>query len=245
MKTQARLSSNFFVRPSVHKRAHQASKHWQLRTAMKNDDTSFDCNRFRTLKTITIPGHRKLYCDDHRKRGDKQKANSFFGVGAPEALVIGVVALVVFGPKGLADLAKQLGQTLRQFKPTIQELQEVSREFQETLSQEIGVDDITRPLAQPQKRMKPVRDAKVEDDDMRTRESAKVKFETSTTSSAQREMIEQSKRAAWGGNVPGNLSTSDDVTAFVGDAVVVADDVQEEAVMREYDYTDTTKTTSN
>ena len=34
-------------------------------------------------------------------------------MGAPEALVIGVVALLVFGPKGLADIAKQLGQTLR------------------------------------------------------------------------------------------------------------------------------------
>lgn len=29
---------------------------------------------------------------------------SLFGVGAPEALVIGVVALLVFGPKGLAEV---------------------------------------------------------------------------------------------------------------------------------------------
>lgn len=50
---------------------------------------------------------------------------SLFGVGAPEALVIGVVALLVFGPKGLADIAKQLGSTLRAFQPTIRELQEV------------------------------------------------------------------------------------------------------------------------
>jgi len=28
-----------------------------------------------------------------------------FGVGAPEALVIGVVALLVFGPKGLAEVS--------------------------------------------------------------------------------------------------------------------------------------------
>lgn len=27
-----------------------------------------------------------------------------FGVGAPEALVVGVVALIVFGPKGLAEV---------------------------------------------------------------------------------------------------------------------------------------------
>lgn len=33
---------------------------------------------------------------------------SFFGVGAPEALLVGVVALVVFGPRGLAEV-KSLG----------------------------------------------------------------------------------------------------------------------------------------
>lgn len=30
---------------------------------------------------------------------------SLFGVGAPEVLVIGVVALLVFGPKGLAEVS--------------------------------------------------------------------------------------------------------------------------------------------
>lgn len=75
---------------------------------------------------------------------------SFLGVGAPEAFVVGVVALIVFGPKGLADVrlrtgssfafrmilcaradaskgsvqvAKSVGKTLKSFQPTIQELQ--------------------------------------------------------------------------------------------------------------------------
>jgi hypothetical protein len=34
-------------------------------------------------------------------------ARSFLGVGAPEALLVGVVALVVFGPKGLADVSRR------------------------------------------------------------------------------------------------------------------------------------------
>ncbi|XP_031503151.1 sec-independent protein translocase protein TATB, chloroplastic [Nymphaea colorata] len=67
---------------------------------------------------------------------------SLFGVGAPEALVIGVVALLVFGPKGLAEVARNLGKTLRAFRPTIQELQEVSRDFKSTLQREIGLDDV-------------------------------------------------------------------------------------------------------
>ncbi|KAL7107086.1 hypothetical protein ACP275_06G032400 [Erythranthe tilingii] len=71
---------------------------------------------------------------------------SLFGVGAPEVLVIGVVALLVFGPKGLAEVARNLGQTLRAFQPTIRELQEVSREFKSTLEREIGLDDIDKPL---------------------------------------------------------------------------------------------------
>lgn len=67
---------------------------------------------------------------------------SLFGVGAPEALVIGVVALLVFGPKGLAEVARNLGKTLRAFQPTIRELQDVSREFKSTLEREIGLDDV-------------------------------------------------------------------------------------------------------
>ncbi|PIN20282.1 hypothetical protein CDL12_07030 [Handroanthus impetiginosus] len=67
---------------------------------------------------------------------------SLFGVGAPEALVIGVVALLVFGPKGLAEVARNFGKTLRGFQPTIRELQEVSREFKSSLEREIGLDEI-------------------------------------------------------------------------------------------------------
>ncbi|KAK3144921.1 hypothetical protein QOZ80_4AG0319750 [Eleusine coracana subsp. coracana] len=67
---------------------------------------------------------------------------SLFGVGAPEALVIGVVALLVFGPKGLAEVARNLGKTLRAFQPTIRELQDVSREFRSTLEREIGIDEV-------------------------------------------------------------------------------------------------------
>lgn len=48
---------------------------------------------------------------------------SLLGVGAPEALVIGVVALLVFGPKGLAEVARNVGKTLKTFQPTIKELQ--------------------------------------------------------------------------------------------------------------------------
>ncbi|XP_010444864.1 PREDICTED: sec-independent protein translocase protein TATB, chloroplastic-like [Camelina sativa] len=81
---------------------------------------------------------------------------SLFGVGAPEALVIGVVALLVFGPKGLAEVARNLGKTLRTFQPTIRELQDVSRDFKSTLEREIGLDDISSPNVYNQNRMNTV-----------------------------------------------------------------------------------------
>ncbi|KAL2608958.1 hypothetical protein R1flu_027531 [Riccia fluitans] len=70
---------------------------------------------------------------------------SLLGVGAPEALVIAVVALLVFGPKGLAEVARTLGKSLKAFQPTIKELQQVSREFKSTLEQEIGLDELRSP----------------------------------------------------------------------------------------------------
>ncbi|XP_078429305.1 bacterial sec-independent translocation protein mttA/Hcf106 [Wolffia australiana] len=87
----------------------------------------------------------------HRNKGGKERYMgriyaSLFGVGAPEALVIGVVALLVFGPKGLAEVARNLGQTLRAFQPTIRELQDVSRDFKSTLEREIGLDEVPRPM---------------------------------------------------------------------------------------------------
>ncbi|CAN1751682.1 Sec-independent protein translocase protein TATB, chloroplastic, partial [Linum perenne] len=83
-----------------------------------------------------------------KRKGTLEARASLFGVGAPEALVIGVVALLVFGPKGLAEVARNLGKTLRAFQPTIRELQEVSREFKSTLEKEIGLDDITSSTTQ-------------------------------------------------------------------------------------------------
>lgn len=70
---------------------------------------------------------------------------TLLGVGAPEALVIAVVALLVFGPRGLAEVARTLGKSLRAFQPTIKELQQVSREFKNTLEQEIGLDELRNP----------------------------------------------------------------------------------------------------
>jgi len=74
---------------------------------------------------------------------------SFLGVGAPEAVLVGVVALVLFGPKGLAQAAKSLGATLRAFAPTIRELTQVSSELKSTLEEEIGLNDLRDEFQRP------------------------------------------------------------------------------------------------
>jgi sec-independent protein translocase protein TatA len=42
-----------------------------------------------------------------------------FGLGWPEVLVIGLVALLIFGPKKIPELGSALGKTLRGFKDEI------------------------------------------------------------------------------------------------------------------------------
>ncbi len=39
-----------------------------------------------------------------------------FGLGVPEIVIIGVVAVLVFGPKRIPELGGALGKTLRGFK---------------------------------------------------------------------------------------------------------------------------------
>jgi sec-independent protein translocase protein TatA len=56
-------------------------------------------------------------------------------IGLPELLIVLVIVLVVFGPKRLPEMGKQLGRTIREFRAATSEIRS-----------QIGVDDITRSV---------------------------------------------------------------------------------------------------
>ncbi len=56
----------------------------------------------------------------------------FGSLGAPELLVILVVALLVFGPKKLPDLGRSLGEAIRGFKKATSESENTPIENSET-----------------------------------------------------------------------------------------------------------------
>jgi sec-independent protein translocase protein TatA len=58
----------------------------------------------------------------------------FGSIGMPELIIIFVIALIIFGPRKLPELGKSLGRSLNEFK-------KASNDLQNTLEQEIKLEE--------------------------------------------------------------------------------------------------------
>jgi len=79
-----------------------------------------------------------------------------FNIGLPEMLVILAIALIVFGPNKLPDLAKAFGKAMREFKKATEEVKESFREetkdleeIRSNISQDNLLTDLAEALEEP------------------------------------------------------------------------------------------------
>ena len=76
-----------------------------------------------------------------------------FNIGLPELLIIAAIALIVFGPNKLPELAKALGRAMREFKKATEEVKESFEaetkdleELKDSLTQENLLGDLTEEI---------------------------------------------------------------------------------------------------
>ena len=72
-----------------------------------------------------------------------------FGIGAPELLVILVIALIVLGPERLPDLARTIGRTVYEFRKVTGEATSVFREVIDTAQLETRPGTPAGPPPEP------------------------------------------------------------------------------------------------
>jgi TatA/E family protein of Tat protein translocase len=80
-----------------------------------------------------------------------------FNIGLPELLIIGALALIVFGPNKLPELAKAFGRAMREFKKATEEVKESFEaetkdleEIKSTITEENILADLAHEISSPE-----------------------------------------------------------------------------------------------
>ena len=80
-----------------------------------------------------------------------------FNIGLPELLIIVAIALIVFGPNKLPELAKAFGRAMREFKKATEEVKESFEaetkeleEYKHTLTDENLLADLAEHISPPE-----------------------------------------------------------------------------------------------
>ena len=80
-----------------------------------------------------------------------------FNIGIPELLIIVAIALIVFGPNKLPELAKAFGRAMREFKKATEEVKESFEaetkdleEIKHTLTDENLLADLAEEISSPE-----------------------------------------------------------------------------------------------
>ncbi len=80
-----------------------------------------------------------------------------FNIGLPELLIIAAIALIVFGPNKLPELAKAFGRAMREFKKATEEVKESFEaetkeleEYKHTITDENLLADLAEQISPPE-----------------------------------------------------------------------------------------------
>jgi TatA/E family protein of Tat protein translocase len=80
-----------------------------------------------------------------------------FNIGLPELLIIVAIALIVFGPNKLPELAKAFGRAMREFKKATEEVKESFEaetkeleEYKQTFTDENLLADLAEQISPPE-----------------------------------------------------------------------------------------------